>query len=63
MRLRAPLPEHGLEAGDQGTIVHTYCLGDLEVEFSTKCNGQRVVMLRADMVEPAQSRGTEGEAP
>lgn len=56
--LTVPLPEHHLEAGDVGTVVHVY--GDneaFEVEFTT-LNGETVdvVTIDAAHVRPADER-------
>lgn len=52
--LTEPLPEHGLEAGDIGTVVSVYASGDgFEVEFCT-LTGETVAVatLEAGQVRP-----------
>lgn len=55
--LRKALPEHGLETGDVGTVVHRYEDGDaFEVEFVTG-DGRTVAVVtleRADVRPPAE---------
>lgn len=55
--LTKPLPEHGLETGDVGTVVHRYEHGDAyEVEFLTG-DGRTVAVLtleRSDIRPPAE---------
>lgn len=54
--LTRAVPEHGLEAGDIGTVVHTYRDGRaLEVEFAG-AGARSVAMLT---LEPTDVRGME----
>lgn len=56
--LTAPLPDEGLEAGDEGTVVHIYKDGQAyEVEFAT-LDGKTaaVVTLDASQVRPISTR-------
>jgi hypothetical protein len=48
------VPEHGLQTGDIGTVVHVYPKGGLEVEFFTAAGKTRaVVTLRETDVRTA----------
>ncbi len=52
--LKVPLPEHGLAAGDVGTVVHVYKNGhSLTVEFTTY-DGATVALVKvsADQIRP-----------
>ena len=55
--LTAELPEHGLKAGDLGTVVLVHTRGDYEVEFMT-LDGETVavVSLAPDQIRPVGRR-------
>ncbi len=56
--LKSPLPEHDLEAGDVGTVVHCFEDGQaFEVEFFA-LNGrtEAVVTVEAGLVRPVTGR-------
>jgi hypothetical protein len=56
--LARDVPEHGLQAGDVGTVVHTYQDGNaLEVEFVT-AGGKTIAVLT---LRHADVRPMEGE--
>jgi hypothetical protein len=56
--LTRDIPEHGLQSGDVGTVVHCYRDGvALEVEFVTAAGGTIAVLtLSASDVHPMQGR-------
>ena len=55
--LRSDDPDHGLKAGDLGTIVHAYDDGNVEVEFSLG-SGEMHALVR---LAPSEVRGLASE--
>ena len=54
--LRRPLPEHGLEEGDVGAIVHSYAADAFEVEFiSAEGRTVAVLTLHAEDLRPVRA--------
>ncbi len=54
--LRRPLPEHGLEEGDVGAVVHGHSRDAFEVEFvSAEGRTVAVVTLRAEDLRPVRA--------
>jgi hypothetical protein len=54
--LRRPLPEHGLEEGDVGAIVHSHAADAFEVEFiSAEGRTVAVLTLHAEDLRPVRA--------
>ena len=57
--LKRPVPEHGLEVGDVGTVVHLYRGGDgAEVEFS-RADGSTVAVVTLETTALRPFTGSE----
>jgi hypothetical protein len=57
--LKVPVPEHGLEAGDIGTVVHVYRDGRAaEIEFA-RANGATVAVVTLDAAALRPFTGSE----
>jgi hypothetical protein len=58
--LRNAMPEHGLKAGDTGTIVDFWRSGAMEVEFIKSGRTVALLTLKPSDVRPLEKSGTSG---